>query len=121
AAYFGDFLEVSRRRNNRPERRAAQWFEHKRCCRALGFGNRLLEFGHVLLSAVVTTVGAIEFAAVAVRHAHMSEFLHHGQVHFAALAVARDRQGTERGSVVTLLAAEHLVAIGLSDLDLVLA
>ena len=50
-----------------------------RCC------DGMLEFRGVLLAAVVAAVGAIEVAAVAVGHADVREFLHHGQVHLAAL------------------------------------
>src|ERR1022692_2956528 len=65
--------------------------------------------------------GGIAAAGVAVGHADVREFPHHGQIHFAAALVARYRQRAERRAVIALLAAEDLVARGLSDFDLILA
>jgi len=88
--------------------------------RGLGCDDGCFEVGCVLLSAVEAAVGAIELATIAVRHADVGELFDHRQIDLAALLVARDRKRAERGTVVALLAAEDLVAIGLADLDLVL-
>ncbi len=116
-----DGFEISRRWDDGAERRSTDRFEDEGCSFAVGCLDRLFEFGGILLAAVAASVGAIEVAAVAVRHSDVRELAHHGEIHFAASLVAGYRECAERGAVIALLAAEDLVAGGLSDFDLILA
>lgn len=50
----------------------------------------------------------------------MDKLFHHGQIDFSPPPVPRDRQQTQRRSVVALVAAQNLVALPLPDLHLVL-
>ncbi len=112
AADFGDGLQISRRRNDGAQRRAAYWFEDERGGLSVAGFDGTIEFRGILLAAVAASVGAIEVAAVAVGHADVRELAHHRQIHLPAALVARHRQRSERRAVITLLAAENLVALG---------
>ena len=65
-ADFSDRVQVSRRRNDRPERCSAHRFKDKTGGLAVCGLDCSLELGRVLLPAVVASVGAIECAAVAI-------------------------------------------------------
>ena len=95
AADLRNLLQVSGRRDDCSQGGAAEWLEDKSGSLAVRGADGLLKFLGILLAAVVAAVGAIEFAAVAIRHADVRELLHHGQVHLAALAVAGDRQRSQ--------------------------
>jgi hypothetical protein len=71
---------------------------------------------HILPAAILASVRA----AIAVRSANMDKLFHHGQIDFSPPPVPRDRQQTQRRSVVALVAAQNLVALPLPDLHLVL-
>ncbi len=88
AADVGDRLQISGRRNHRPERGSADRFEDEGGGLAVACLDGAFEFGGVLLAAVAAAVGAIEVAAVAVGHADVRELADHGQIHFAAALVA---------------------------------
>ena len=88
-ANFGDFLQISGRRDNSPQGRAADRFENKRCRFAVGRLNRVFQFSRVFLSAVPAAIGAVVVAAIAIRNAHVREFTHHGQINFPPPFVAR--------------------------------
>ena len=96
AADFGDGLQISGRRNDRAERSPADRLENECGGLAVGGLDRAFEFGGILLAAVAASIGAIEVAAVAVRHADVRELAHHGQIDFTAALVAGNRQRSER-------------------------
>ena len=96
AADFGDAFQVSRWGDDCAERRAAHRLENEGSRFAVCVLDGAFEFGGVLLAAVVTAVGAIESAAVAVGHADVRELADHGQIHFAATLLLPETDNAPR-------------------------
>ena len=120
ATDVGDALEIAGRRRNRTQRRSTHGLKDKCGGRTLRLSDGTLQFRGILLPAVVARVGAVEFAAIAIRNSNVREFLHHGEINLAPFFVAGNGKGAQRRAVIALLTTEDFVALGLSDLDLVL-
>ena len=88
AADVRDTLQISGRRNHCAQGRSTYRLEDEAGDLTVCFFYRSFEFGGVLLAAVAAAVGAIEVAAIAIRHADVGEFADHGQVDFAPPLVA---------------------------------
>src|ERR1035437_8592603 len=124
-ANLRDGLQVSWRRRDRSQCGAAHGFKDE----ARGFAvrrlDRALQFGGILLSAVVATIGAIasptKRAAIAVWNADVLKLTHHRQVDLAPFLIAGNRKRAQSRAVIALLAAQNPMAILLADLHLVLA
>src|SRR5439155_11296778 len=73
------------------------------------------------MAAFIALVSAVVRTAIRVRRVDLGGVAQHGQVDLATQEIAADRHGPHGGAVVTLAATEDAVALGLTDLDLILA
>ncbi len=120
-ADFSDPLHIRRRRRGRAQRRPTHRLHDECCGSALRLGDSLLELSRVLEPAICATVRAIVRTAVAVRNACLRKLPHHRQIDSPPRRISADRHRAQRRSVITLAPADHLVALGMSTLDLILS
>src|SRR6202011_2401242 len=102
AANFRDLLQISRRRNNRAQRGAADRLEDEPSRFTTGGFNGSLQLSCILLAAVPAAIRAVVVAAIAIWNSYVRELPHHGQVDFAAPLVAGNRKRTQRRAVIAL-------------------
>ena len=119
-ANFRHSLHVARARNSGAKRSSTHGLQNE--CRrgAIGKLNRFFQLSRILFRAIFAPVNAVVDAAVAIRDSNMRKLPHQRKIHFTTAGIAGYRQRSQRRSVIALRAAQHVVALRLPDLDLIL-
>src|SRR6185369_9947469 len=115
-----DFLQITGRRQHRPERSAAHWFEDHRGGLTGARGQCRLKLQCILTATLSAPILAVVSAAVAIRRADGGELAHHGPVDFRAPAMMGNGYGAQRGSMLALIAANNLRAPKVANFNLIL-